>query len=554
MKVQEFEATCASKTFGKPKPVCAQVLVAYPCFSEAMSLIFITKDEGLCPYHVPLGHLCPLESIREREPLCPTLDELELLTIDSMKSFAKNCGLKIGFSGGVPTKKHYKEAIVENWEKIAERVVSGIWLPDDVAGAKKLMVIQREDGYLLALEVFGGMVLHIDEIDSTDTTPPSEKLLKSLTVAQMKTLALNLNPDTKVNKLSPIGLINRIREDWQSLSFFNARGKALEKKKATDLEKMRAKGNPFASKPSDECSDESTSVASPCSSDCMSITDLVCRLADEELQAMTASSEVVNVHVKECKGGRVLTTLSVSADTTICDFKSFICGKIGFDASSMDTLTSSDFKLIYNNLTMKDDQQLSDFTEGETDISVYLFLTLRGGAKQTKKTLKVKQYLISEKRSELTEKAKAYSQEKFAKSADIAKTSRERIERFYNIMETNPEQAFKELLSSVPTSVLGCRENSELMEAIKSGVRADVRIENFVKILAKHNFKEAYDMMQEYQTLIESALLTGEMLITKRFLRDDGAWDWQMMKRYIDDEMVRREQPSSSADASMRDA
>ncbi|CAE7853571.1 unnamed protein product, partial [Symbiodinium necroappetens] len=276
--------------------------------------------------------------------------------------------------------------------------------------------------------------------------------------------------------------------------------------------------------------------------------DIIDSLPDEDPSEV---HRTVDVTVKEFKGKKLF-TMKTSINNSVGRLKDFIVGKMGWDASGISTISTDDFKLICFDKTMKNEEIVSDYVTDDDELVCHLFLTLKGGAKQTKKTLKVKQYLISEKHSELTAKANAYSHEKFVNSVDIAKTSRERVEGLYTIMETNPEQAFKELLAKVPTSVLGNRENSELMEAIKSGVKANARVENLVKILAKHNFKEAYDLMQEYQTLIESALLTGEMLITKQFFRDDGTWDWQMIKRYIDDEIIRRERPSSSADTAMR--
>eukprot|EP00435_Cladocopium_sp_Y103_P059831 s1070_g21.t1 len=186
--------------------------------------------------------------------------------------------------------------------------------------------------------------------------------------------------------------------------------------------------------------------------------------------------------------------------------------------------------------------------EDVATFEVEMLLRLKGGGKPVVKT-GIKAKKMAEKNQELNTKATGFDANKFTNAQTIATNSRQKVEALYHQMESNADTALIGLLRGIPVEVLGNREKSELMDCIKSG-RPETRVENLVKMFGKHCFKDTHDIAQEFQTHLESIHLTGEMLLTKLFLKDGGNWDWNLVKRYIEDEMVRRSiHPSVSTPA-----
>ena len=181
-------------------------------------------------------------------------------------------------------------------------------------------------------------------------------------------------------------------------------------------------------------------------------------------------------------------------------------------------------------------------TVGETPYAE-LVVSIKGGGKvlkpdkQQKKTRKT---VIDEKKGFLEECAKTANVSMSDTVGEMVEMAKRSLSDLYTKADTDATGVLRALLNSVPTEMLGDnKDTSPLMKAYRDA-HGDYRIQAVGDIVMRANYGRLCDLHAEIGGLVETCELTWDIIINQCFLRADTAFDWQSLKRCIEDAILIR--------------
>eukprot|EP00438_Fugacium_kawagutii_P001564 Skav235200 [mRNA] locus=scaffold5443:1144:2757:+ [translate_table: standard] len=269
-----------------------------------------------------------------------------------------------------------------------------------------------------------------------------------------------------------------------------------------------------------DASDDTSSKASPCSSECIEITDLVCRLADEE------GDMSITVQVKECKNGSVLTTLHLAnGDVSVQSLKELICMNIEEKPDAKTTLQPDCFTLICNNMQMSEEKPVSEYDIYEGQIlTVHLLLTLKGGAKGADKVKMQKNMKLTHATN--LKKAVMVSSEFVRPSAveknDCLKKLEVEICKVMGMADASAVSSLEYLVKK-STDVSMLQKAMDALDKKKAGTNSiDTRVRNMSKFIMGQEMTDALTLQQSASSAVEACQTCVQMAFTKTCAEIDG--------------------------------
>ena len=229
--------------------------------------------------------------------------------------------------------------------------------------------------------------------------------------------------------------------------------------------------------------------------------------------------------------------------TTISNVKEMMQGRI--------QIISLEMALLFNGNHLRNERELFDelkIPEDGSGILNLAFLMFGSGKKTKKDGAIVKQGMVSERKEAIAKKCAQLHIEKFADIPSLIDSVSRLLRALYDISEENPVKAFKMLLGRISDKCLGDKDSSEILDILKSSNRGEFRLDSLHKLLVRESFSELHSTFQEMSGVVESASLTADLISTRAFFNpSQSSWNWQGIKRAIEDEMLLRKSSASSA-------
>lgn len=303
-------------------------------------------------------------------------------------------------------------SFIRDWGEIQERALeNGDVRELSQVGAKKLVGFMNDMG-IHYTTITSGMVFTLDYIKTLQHKPCDAGMAMTLTFTEM-TVFLRDQGHTG----------NRFKSKSDAVSYV-----------VDELNRQELPVNVIDSGEDETSDGASSEVASPCSSECLSITDYVSYLSQVEEDEETSETKGIRVNVSTPKGDLQICSLVITdIGITIADLKELIVAKVAQkNFHEMKTLNADMFRLFCDG-PMHSESLLSDFLrEDETSLHVCLELTLKGGASGAKKTV-MKSEKMTKVRSGYIASQKACSQ---SPSAPFLQRAMERA----NLVVSNPSE------------------------------------------------------------------------------------------------------------------
>ena len=237
-------------------------------------------------------------------------------------------------------------------------------------------------------------------------------------------------------------------------------------------------------------------------------------------------------------------SFKVNHYTTVGDVKCMMQGRI--------QIISIEMALLFNGNHLRNERELFDELEIPEDGSGILnlaFLMFGSGKKVVKKDgTVVKQGMISTRKEAISRQCAQLNVARFTDIPIMIDNVSRLLRAFYDISEENPLKAFKMLLGRISDKCLGNKDSSEILDVLKGSNKGELRLENLHKLLVRECFSELHSTFQEMSGVVESASLTADLISTRAFFNpSQSSWNWQGIKRAIEDEMLLRKSSASSA-------
>lgn len=136
-----------------------------------------------------------------------------------------------------------------------------------------------------------------------------------------------------------------------------------------------------------------------------------------------------------------------------------------------------------------------------------------------------KQTILLEKQKAVLAKMKAVNITNMVVEKQIIETAGNVLSQLYVQAERDGEASFQYLLQKISAKNLGNKDVSPVMDATMAS-HADVRIANLANLMLRDAFPSLYCLYDEVITMVESAELSYEYILTCAFAKEDMTVNW----------------------------
>eukprot|EP00434_Breviolum_minutum_P013982 symbB.v1.2.012330.t1/scaffold840.1/size211989/1 len=495
----------------------------------------------------------PLEVITlaslETDPIVAiTAGDLDGVTIDQMDGMLR-C-LRVWTSAKKAGKARFVNHITGTWDEITGMGMRHDGVPDLYPmGAPKVFLPQTDNG-IVPVPCHSGQVFTLSFIRGLTPCPLTSEMLRCLTVDELKHFDNNIAPrPQKMGVKDKDGVIVRVIDGFEQMDGAVAIPLVNVPESETEEE---------TNEESDVDNDQKVMTIQ----DFLDIEDPENACPDEDDTALFFPSflrvfeDEASLSVKVLVQGTLLFAVPMSPIATVEDTKTRIAQTINSLQGHLKMpVASDDFVLKVSGLAMSDDAELTTFAmEGNTELRIAMEFRTRGGGKTlaTKKSGITKQAILLEKQKAVLAKMKEVNIAKMVVEKQIIESAGNVLSQLYVQAERDGEASFQYLLQKISARNLGDKDASAVMDATRAS-HSDVRIANLANLMLRDTFPSLYGLYDEVNTMVESAELSYEYILTCAFAKEDMTVNWTKLRKAIEIERARRAPPAVIANVATAD-